>query len=53
MAEFIKCKPDCPECGGNGYIGGDTQSPWSCTVAVRRYRKALDEENKKGEPKSP
>jgi hypothetical protein len=53
MINFEKCKPDCPECGGNGFIGGDTQSLWACTIAVRRHRKAIDAEMKKGAQKLP
>jgi len=37
MAE--KCKPDCPECGGNGAIGGDLESPWVCSQYMRRINR--------------
>jgi len=29
--EQLRCKPTCEECGGNGSIGGDTESMWCCT----------------------
>ena len=42
------CDKTCPECGGNGFIGGDTSAPWICTIWARRefrkhYEPALSE----------
>ena len=39
------CGPDCPECGGNGYVGGDVKSPWACTRWLRRVRRNMDRES--------
>lgn len=48
MSNLIpQCDETCPECKGNGHIGGDTYSPWCCTKWVARERKAREKNNEK------